>query len=425
MAFVLTEEVYGLSCPGLLRWTFVCDRSGSYLRNLLHNFGTDEMKTWSVRRENLLAAIRVLDLVPTRLGIPSSEFIRVEGRQGRLQCVISGEITGSVELRGDGEWPLKRVFYLDRRVFLPFVYAAKEIKNKAPFVFKLSGGSGVGKQLEVIHGRRKARFSTQSEIAGYGFPPKGGKEIGQLQLAGHVRGLIYCARECSTADPVTPELNCVYVSPNGRGTDIFATNQKIVYQAHSSAGVGSPIPVPFPLFLVSLLGSEELKAVHWREKYVSIEFKGGGEIWQAVSAKARTGFPVKDIKKYAKLSKDEPVLFMVQSRRMSKVLIRLCNYLQAVRRQDWLLNIRGQKDGNEVVLESNIPQTNFRERLPVLRPLKKSFTLDWPLDMLQPVFEFIGKENKKVGMIVRQGEKGPSYVETGDILLAIPRKKNG
>src|SRR6266404_9357298 len=102
---------------------------------------------WEIKREDLLAGLQILDMVPEKLGIPSSEFFWVRGKGSEVRFSVASYISGEIVIKGKGEWPVHKDFFIDRRVFLPFVYAAREIKNKNLFQFEHKG-----KQLVIRHG---------------------------------------------------------------------------------------------------------------------------------------------------------------------------------------------------------------------------------------------------------------------------------
>lgn len=372
------------------------------------------MSSWIVKRGELAAAAHVMDLVPVRPGIPSSEFFKVVRTKTGLQFSIASEVTADVTMAGKGTWPFQKPFYLDRRVFLPFVFA--DVKSDAPFMF-----SKRKRQLVVRHGSRKAMFSSQSEITGYTTPPSA-TLISKLKLDDKVRRLIHCARECSTADKVTPQLNCVYVLPKNGRVRIFATNQKILYKAVTKAKLSSRNAIPFPLFLVELLGSEQLQSVQWRKKYAALVFPHG-QIWQTVPSKARTDFPYKSIQKFMVDGQAGKVLFVIASKKFAAVVDRLCSYLAAVRRQDWTLVVKGAKGSKELTLTSDVGQSLFKERLRLKTSLKMDVDVNWPLNMLEPVFGFLGAEKNK-NIVVRMSKTGRSHVQAGEIQITIPRKQS-
>lgn len=381
-----------------------------------HKDTNTNMKKWTIDKKQLIQACEVLSLVPTRPGLPSSEYFQLESRKsGVVQVTVASEVTATVDLKGTGEWPFQKAFYLDRRVFLPFVFAAKDLHSEAPFEF-----SRKEKQLILHQGtKRKAGFDGSAPIPGYGFPPSGVLKS-RINLGNHVRGLIYCARECAGADPVTPQLHCVYVQPNGTGVDVLATNQKIVYSAKAKTVVKNKEPIPFPLFLVPLLGSNQLTEIHWREKYVALTFPNG-MIWQPVSAKARKDFPAKEITKHmAKLS-DTQLLFVSDVKQISRLVGRMVSYLSAVRRQDWALDIIGSKGSKKLFIGSKVPQVAFRETIQLKHPAKSDFKISWPLDMLDPIFEYLRKKDKG-SLEVRLGKRGVTYIIGQDVKVAVAER---
>lgn len=356
--------------------------------------------------------------MPARPGILSSEFFQIIAKgNGVLNFSIASEIKGEYNVKGKGKWPCEENYYLDRRVFIPFVLEAGNIKSDAPFVF-----SYAKKSLLVRNGKRKARFDGQPPLKGYGFEDneRDKKIKSRLELTAHARFLIHCALNCAANDHATPQLKCVYVQPVGKVVNIYATNRTILYQAKSKDQIKPPIPIPFPLFLVGLLEEEAITEVQWRETYVALVFPQG-QIWQSVSSSARKKFPHSSIDFYIKKSHKAPDLFDIPTKKFAQVISRLGIYLGAVRRQDWLLTIEGERGAKELTLTSVVPQTTFHEKLALESALKTSFKMNWPLDMLLPVFEFM-KTKDKGNMQVRL-LKDCAYVNTTDVNLVIPGKE--
>lgn len=381
--------------------------------------------TWTIDVENLIQRLEILEKVPARLGVPSSEFYKIENLgNGKTRWSISSEATGLVIIQGKGEWPHPKSFHLDRRMMVPFVLAAKEIGRKAPFKFQLQG-----KQLLVWQGRRRAEFSATSQVEGYA-----GRSAGTLNdrmaVTEHVKSLIHCARNCASSDSLNPEMNCVYIQPTKRGVDILATNETIMYRARAKTQVVKEA-VPFPTFLVTLLGSDDLKAIEWKRKLVALRYSGA-EIWQSVSAKALRGFPKEMVEKYIAEGAKQPPAFVVASRKFSRVVGRLALYLQAVRRADWVLTVKGWKGKDRILLESQIANSKFKESLHVDGVLQENFEISWPLEMILPVYEFIAKKNKEIPLEVRlwrakkasqKKRVSASYIKTGDIELVVPTSR--
>lgn len=381
--------------------------------------------SWKVRREVLLDAVEVLELVPARLGVPSSEFFRIGNLgNGKTQWTVASDATGVQRIIGEGIWPVSsHPFYVNRKIFTPFVQAAHEIKNKNSFEFKL-----MGKSLVIRHGKRKAIFSTQPGIDGYGGMVSG-NSMNRLELSEAARGLVYCARECASGDQLKPELHCVYLHPVEGLVDILASNQKIMFRARAKTGLNIKESVPMPLFLVTVLGARQLKAVEWKKGLVLLRFPYG-EIWQSISSKALS-FPRKGIVGHISTGAKKPVLFRVSTRRIATALERLGAYLQAVRKQDWVLELSAKKGDTELLLKTSIDHFAAEERVAVDGEVAEDFQLNWPLQMLIPVMEYVGQAHKKLWLEVRLwmalNKKGKrvlaSYVKTGDVQLVIPPVK--
>lgn len=379
--------------------------------------------TWTIAVDDLLNKLDVLEMVPPRFGLPSSEFYKIENLGGgKTRWAISSEATGVIRIQGNGEWPHPTFFYLDRRMMIPFVMAARNIRSTTPFQFQFQG-----KQLIIRQGRRKAQFLATSIVEGYSGGSVG-KLLDKMVVSEHVKSLIYCARNCGTTDSLNPQMNCVYVLPTRAGVDILATNETIMYRARAKVKVVQE-PVPFPIFLVSLLGSGGLKAIEWRKDLVALRYPSG-EIWQSVSSKAQKGFPKDSIEQYISEGSKKELLFRVSSRKFSRIVSRMAMYVSSVRRADWVLEVKGFKDKNKILLESRIANTTFKEALTVDGTLPESFMISWPLEMLLPIFEFIEKKNKEVPLEVRLWESHSrkksvlaSYIKTGDIELIVPSRK--
>ena len=371
---------------------------------------------WIIGKSAMLQAIKVMDLVPARPGILSSEFYRLSAtkKKGEVQFAVASEIKGEFTVTGEGRWPFEKSFYLDRRVFTPFVLSAGDIKSDAAFHFK-----SLGKSLSIRHGKRRAQFTGQPPLKGYGFETDEAtqKVKARLVLTDRTRYLMRCALNCAGNDQSTPQLNCVFVLPKGSQLQVYAYNKVVQFRAISKDRITPELAIPFPLFLVSLLDNELLTEVQWKGTYVCLIFKQG-MIWQPVSIPAKKKFPASTIDHFLEKGNELPITFEAPTRRLAAVVARLSMYLAAVRRQDWLLTLSGQQGTTEITMTSTVPQTVFKEKLTLDAPLKKTFEIHWPLAMLQPVFEFVSGKDKGALKVRLKGDT--SYVTTGDLSMVIP-----
>jgi hypothetical protein len=372
------------------------------------------MSEWSVEPKKLLEVLGVLDLVPCRPGIPSSVFIQFDERKEKLLACLSSDISGVVSIAGQGELGLKKPFHLDRRLFLPFVQAAKTYKSEKPFVFKK-----VDKQILVQQGRRKASFDIVAATAGYGEQNYSGGTV--LPITGKLPGMFKVASECATPDPTVPELNCVYAARNAEGLDLYGSNQLVVFRGVHKVKGRFPDRLAFPLFLIPFLTSDGLKEVRLKEKEVVLQF-GCGALWQGVSVKAQKGFPRKTMDELVADGQKWPEQFRLQTRRLGLVTARFTQYLTSVRRQDWLMHVSGVEGEKQILFEVKIPQGIFRERVAVEEPVKAAFEADWPLDILLPVFEYLYTLKEAV-LRVRFGKKTPYLLTSSGVSIVVSQRK--
>lgn len=371
---------------------------------------------WEIRRSRLIAGLDLLNLIPEKVGLSSSEFVWIRGKKDKITLSVASYIMGEINLVGKGNW--KGEYYIDRRVFLPFVYASKELKNKNNFIFEVHK-----KQLVVKHGNRKAVFDSQKDVHGYGDLRKIMKyEENEIPVSEELQQLLTCGANCAVSDAITPSLNCVYVN-KGIAVEAYAASDKVFFMGvgHTKGKVKESIP--FPLFLINLLQEPTLQKISWRGKYIVLQFEKG-VIWQSVSQEALKKFPVKEIKKHAKSALTKPVAFLVSGRRFSKKMLRLGYYLQAVRRRDWVVKIEGSRGTSSLVLSTGVPGVKFNEKLEISAKLKKDIKIEWPLDLLENTFKFLAIRTRKQGMIVRTDDKrGVSYLTAGNYWLCVTSKK--
>ena len=378
---------------------------------------------WKIDRSKLLDGLTVLAMVPEKLGIPSSEFFWVRGKKNKVTLSVSSYISGEVTLEGIGDWPFKHDFFIDRRLFLPWCFAARELKNKNLFEFEKRKH-----QLLLSHGNRKVLLDSQSKVKGYGDTRKiTSGSNNSIPISSELKEMLLCGKNCAVSDAVVPHLNCCYITKGTSGAtamEAYASSDKVYYLGSGKLEEGKiKASIPFPLFLISLLGVDGLKRISWIGNYVVLKFKQG-IIWQPISTEALTKFPVHQIQKHCKRSDTMPITFTASSRRFSKLMVRLGYYLQSVRRKDWVVKVKGTKKKKVIIVTTSIPGAGFIEKIPTTERIPKDFVLEWPLDILEPTFEFISKKTKKLGVVVRVDEKhGISYVRAGSFWLAVTSRQ--
>lgn len=358
-------------------------------------------------------------MVPEKAGIPSSEFIWVRGKGNRVKMAVASYIAGEVTLHGDGKWPFKD-FYLDRRTFVPWVNAAREIKDKHRFQFHNKDS-----QLYLVHGARKVTFANQKKISGYGNLARiQAKETYSVPVSSELKEMLKCGGSCAVSDTIQPHLNGVWVTEKGKAVLSYAASDYVFYMGKGDLNGGRLAEsIPFPLFLINLLTVEGLRKISCAGKYVLLKFKHG-TVWQPISEEMVTKFPIDRIKKYAKQSQTVPITFSASGRRFSRLIVRMGYYMQAIRRRDWVVDVKGKRKEEFIKLYSTIPGVSFSEKIKVLENLKRDFRIEWPLATLEPIFDFLSRHSRKIPLTVRVNRRqGVSYVQAGNYWLAVPSKQ--
>ena len=378
---------------------------------------------FQLKRNDIIPQLDILSMVPPKLGIPSSQYFWVRGNGSKVYLSGSSYVGGEISLKGKGTWPFKDDFYLDRSMFLPFIMAARELKDKHTFKFEKKG-----KQLVVTHGNRKVSFDSQPHVKGYGNAHRILKNMDTtIPISEDLKDMLVCGKNCAVSDSVVPELDCVYLqkSTSGVGIKLYASSEKVVYIGTGKLNEGKiTASIPFPLYLINLLEAHGLKKILCAGKYVVLQFEHG-LIWQPVSQKAIKDFPVKKIRIHAKIGEKQKVTFVASSRRFARLMLRLGYYLQSVRRKDWVVNVTGKKGSSIIDVNTSIAGAKFSEKISTSDVIHKDFKLEWPLHILEPIFGYLSKKTKKLGVIVKVDDKhGVSYVTVGSYWIACPSKQD-
>src|ERR1700761_2823842 len=159
------------------------------------------MSKWIVSKELLENTVALIDSVPVRNGIKSSEFIRISklGKDSAVFSLTSDMAAKAIVHTGE-EYPFEDEMFLDRRIFIPFVNKGKESQAKDyMFIEK-------GEQIILKHGGRRAEYAKAKDITGYEDPKKL-EDASIVAIGRKWTSLVDCAENCATPDPITPSLN--------------------------------------------------------------------------------------------------------------------------------------------------------------------------------------------------------------------------
>jgi len=360
-----------------------------------------------IKRESLLRVVEILSMVNQRAGIPPSEYVRIIAGKKKVDFYLSSDALCRVEAEKDGDWPVKSPYFVDRNLFMPFIQAAKTIKSVKDFEFE-----EVDKQLMITHGRRKITFTDLPPVTGYGKIEIPDDAV-EINLTEEQRALMRCAESCATSDPITPHLNCVYITEDGL---VLASNQLVIFHGTTRKFKNA---IPMPLYLLSMLELEGANKLVFTEKFVVLKMDRG-EILQTVPQQALKGFPSKKIGKRITESESFQKLFTVQAVKIAEVLQRFSVYMASVRRQDRVVKVVAKKNDNVLTISSSVAQVKLQETLKLKHPVKVAVKAEWPLDLILPVLTFLGTQD--TDLIISADEDSPYFVDGGAVKLVLARK---
>jgi len=198
-----------------------------------------------VNAHQLLGAIEVLNLVPARSGVRSSEIVKIVAKKKSLQLMLASEIKGCVSVpTADGE---DYEVFVDRAKLFSFLNLAKGSKKEATFSLTYTQEAG-GVALEIKLGRRRAEYIGIDPVSGYS---KVGavQEEKELSLDAELVALVGLAAKYTTTDFTRPELNGVHLL---KKTDMVVSSKigAINFAGeHKGISVTTPLPEEFSAFL--------------------------------------------------------------------------------------------------------------------------------------------------------------------------------
>lgn len=363
------------------------------------------MAKWvEVDKDILVNAIKVFEMIPMRSGVPSSDYIRIIPTQKYLEMALSSSVSAVLRINCSAELG-KGPYWIDRRLLIPFVLMGDKWKGSFHLVVEDS-------MLKVKQGSRQAELALRADpIDGYGVW-KDLSSLKEMRLTEDVKGLLIASNNCSTADPALKHLNCVYIG----GQTVLATNQTVMFAGTSKSKSSNNIP--FPVGIIPLLSNTLVKGVIIDKDLVMLDC-GCGYVQGTVSDEAKKNFPKKEIVKQINDSQSLPLLGKIPSVRLAKMLKRLAEYLSGVKREDWQLKLEFSENKMRAVVK--IRQGEFEEKMDV-DGLKQEGQVEWPLELVQPVLEYMGSSSDFVKLKVDESKKTPYLLSANGINLLIARR---
>lgn len=324
-----------------------------------------------VTSDDLLQALAIIDNVPSRAGIPPSEFIKVKAGKAQLSLSLSADVFGTVSIPGDvtENW----IAFLDRSSFVPFVRASKELGSKVAFVFKRQEKSG---RVVVKCGSRFGYFNKVTNVSGY-------SEVANVpgiktKLSSVQRAHVKLAAQYATPDPTVAYLNCVFFGKDG---GVLASNERSAIRIESKS-IGRALPIP--LGILNTLDHEAVKSVVLGETHAKVNFTIG-YICQTVNQKTVKQFPVVALTKAMETAKGYPKRFSIDAKSLAGAIIRLGNYSSAVLKREAIVKVVGVKGEASIALVCHVPQGHFTETVPLKKELTSDFEAEWLLNLMLPL----------------------------------------
>ncbi len=364
-----------------------------------------------ISKSRVIEAVKILDLVPVRPGIPSSEFIKVENSGQGIRLSLTSDAVGSVYVPGTEVYDVfANPFYIDRRVLMPFLFQSEAGRSDEVVVERDKD------VVEFKLGRRKLKLDAVPRVAGYGDITKDESAV-TIKFDDQQRELMLCALAFTpTEQGGLPQLQCVCLT----GSKILASNDNLIFVGNSGNTItlerGHINDLMIPLLLVGLLIEPNLREITATKDAVTLEFKSG-KIMQPLPSQALKDFPKKKILDIAESDRIEET-FNVEATKFLKVLERFAAFMQSVK--DKLIALSG-KEGDTVIKISGIAShARVSDSFGAIR-ITRDFKCEWPVDSIMPYIAFLAKS--QLNLSAKFDDKSPYYLRSKVSLLVVSKRK--
>ena len=365
-------------------------------------------------KKSLEDAMKLLDSVPTRNGITSSEFIKTSLKDPKhLVMTMSSELSGEAIIPIAKTKEFDSTLYLDRRMLKPFVAAGTDLAASDIYTFTIYKN-----QIVVKNGARIARLESNNTASGYEKKPSL-KEGLSIELQEEWTSITNCATMCACTDPIAPSLNCVHIQPVKDKVYIRASDTKLIFQGVIPASAfPCKVPVALPLELVDRLGLFTTGICHYSSKWAMLQFPIGF-IWQAVKTECRKSFPVESISKVAlAIVKEGEVVSVLGTQSLIESADRIAGYLQSAMRDNPVLKLQITAGSKAAKLVSGTIGASFDEAIGLEHKAEKDYEVDWPLQAVLPILKYC----KNVGSAkIIQDASGKSCLKAGRVTLVVSK----
>jgi hypothetical protein len=374
-----------------------------------------EVSYFTLPKKALEDAMKLLDAIPTRNGITSSEFIKTELKDNRhLRMSLSSELSGDAIVPLVYKKDFDSVLFLDRRMLRPFIAAGTESSASDIYEFTVRQNSVV-----VKNGSRSAHLESNNSVTGYEKMPDVKKAL-SIDLQDDWTSITNCATLCACTDPIAPAFNCVHLSLVGDKVAILASDTYLVFQGTIPA---SAFPckesVALPLELVDRLKLFSTGVCYYSPKWAMLHFPIG-HIWQAVKTECRKSFPVESLSAIVKavVSKGT-VVSVLGTQSLVEATDRISGYMQAASRDNPVLTLSIKSGTKKAILSSDTIGASFEEIIMLESKSISDYKVEWPLAAVLPILQYC--KNAGVAKII-QDEAGKTCLKAGRVILVIGKK---
>ena len=375
---------------------------------------------FAIPKKALEDALKLLDDIPTRNGITSSEYIKTELIDNKhLKMSLSSELSGEVIIPVAQKPDFKTVLYLDRRMLKPFITGGVELTTSDIYEFTIAD-----KAVTVKHGARTAFLESNESASGYEQRPVIQNGL-SIELQETWTAITTCATLCACTDPIAPALNCVHLEPSNGKVYIRASDTKLIFQGTIPASAfPCDTPVALPLELVARLSLFSTGLCHYSSKWAMLQFPVG-YIWQAVKTECRKSFPVKALHTVTKdVIKNGNVVAVLGTQSLVEASDRLASYLQSAMRDNPALALTIKAGTKKGSISSGTVGAHFNETILLETKSETDYKVEWPLQAVLPILIYC--KNAGSAKII-QDASGKSCLKAGRVTLvvsAITKKKN-
>lgn len=371
---------------------------------------------FAIPKKALEDGMKLLEAVPTRNGITSSEYIKTVMKDNKhLIMSLASELSGDAVLPFASKKHYESTLYLDRRMLRPFVAAGVDLTTSDLYEFFITGNGVI-----VKNGARTANLESNNSASGYEKMPDFSKGF-SIELQEDWTSITNCATLCACTDPIAPALNCVHVSPEDGKVYIRASDTLLVFQGViPAASFPCEEAIALPLELVDRINLFSTGLCHYSPKWAMLQFPVGN-IWQSVKSECRKSFPVDSIRDIAKnIVKEGTVVSVLGTQSLVEASSRINDYMQSAIRDNPVLVLTIKAGSKKARLSSSTVGAAFDEVVMLESKSDNDYQVEWPLQAVLPILNYC--KNAGAAKII-QDASGKTCLKAGRVTLVLGKKK--